>query len=62
MGMEEGLGGVRRPGPVIVFVALLQCEASDPMAMPRGLGLVSCLGRLKPDRAPSLLSSRDLQY
>ena len=61
-GMEEGLGGVRRPGPVSVFVALLQCEASDPMAMPRALGLVSCLGRLKPDRAPSLLSSRDLQY
>ena len=37
--MEEGLGGVRRPGPVSEYVALLQCEASDPMAMPRALGL-----------------------
>ena len=37
--MEEGLGGLRRPGPFSVYMALLQCEASDPMAMPRALGL-----------------------
>ena len=46
MGLEEGLGeerlgGVRRPGPASVYVALLQCEASDPMVMPRALGLES---------------------
>lgn len=46
MGLEEGLGeerlgGVRRPEPASVYVALLQCGASHPMVMPRALGFES---------------------
>lgn len=64
-GMEAGAGGggglgaVRRPVPAGVRMALLQHGLTDPVAMPRALGLVVWfLGSLRPDKAPSRFCSQ----
>lgn len=45
--------------PASVYVALLQRGPTDPVVVPRALGLVVlCLGRLKSDRAPGMLCSQ----
>lgn len=58
-----GTGGVRRPVPAGVPMALLQRRLPDHTAVPRALGsVVLHLGSLRPDRPPAGWLSMVFQY